>query len=55
MTPDENKRFIQRFVEETINRKDLHAFDELVAKGFHQTHAIPRPRTGTALREQTCT
>jgi steroid delta-isomerase-like uncharacterized protein len=34
MTPDENKRFIRCFVEETINRKDLHAIDGFVAKDF---------------------
>lgn len=44
MTSDENKRFIQRFVEETINRKDLHAIDELVAKDFIEH--VPFPGQG---------
>jgi steroid delta-isomerase-like uncharacterized protein len=44
MTPDENKRLIQRFVEETINRKDLHAVDELVAKDFIEH--VPFPGQG---------
>ena len=44
MTPDENKRFIQRFVEETINKKNLHAIDELVAKDFIEH--VPFPGQG---------
>ena len=33
MTTEENKLFMTRFVEETINKKNLDAIDELVAEG----------------------
>jgi steroid delta-isomerase-like uncharacterized protein len=44
MTSDENKQLIQRFVEETINRKNLDAIDELVAGNFIEH--VPFPGQG---------
>ncbi len=44
MTPEENKLFIQRFVEETINRKNLDAINELVAANF--VEHVPFPGQG---------
>jgi len=44
MTSDENKQIIQRFVEETINRKNLDAIDELVAENFIEH--VPFPGQG---------
>ena len=44
MTHDENKQFIQRFVEETINRRDLGAIDNLVAQDFIEH--VPFPGQG---------
>jgi steroid delta-isomerase-like uncharacterized protein len=44
MTSEENKQFIQRFVEETINRKNLDAIDELVAENFIEH--VPFPGQG---------
>jgi predicted ester cyclase len=44
MTPEENKLFIQRFVEETIDRKNLDAIDELVAENF--VEHVPFPHQG---------
>jgi steroid delta-isomerase-like uncharacterized protein len=44
MTPEENKLFIQRFVEETINRKNLDAIHELVAENF--VEHVPFPGQG---------
>ncbi len=44
MTPEENKLFIQRFVEQTINRRNLDAIDELVAENF--VEHVPFPGQG---------
>ena len=44
MTPDQNKRLIQRFTEETINRKNLNAIHELVARDFIEH--VPFPGQG---------
>ncbi len=44
MTPEENKRFMQRFVQETINQKNLDALDELVAEDF--VEHVPFPGQG---------
>jgi len=44
MTPEENKLFIRRFVEETINRKNLDALSELVAENF--VEQVPFPGQG---------
>lgn len=44
MTPEENKRFMQRFVEETINRKNLDAIDEMVVEDF--VEHVPFPGQG---------
>lgn len=41
MTPEENKLFIQRFVEETINRKNLDATDELVTENLVEQMPFP--------------
>jgi len=41
MTPEENKQFIQRFVEETLNRQNLDAVDELVATHFIEDVPLP--------------
>ena len=41
---EDNKRFMQRFVEETINKKNLDAIDELVAEDF--TEHLPFPGQG---------
>jgi steroid delta-isomerase-like uncharacterized protein len=41
---EDNKRFIQRFVEEVINKKNLDAIDELVAKNF--VEHVPFPGQG---------
>ena len=44
MTLEENKRFIERFVEETINKKNLDAIDEFVADDF--VERVPFPGQG---------
>ena len=44
MTPEQNKRFLQHFVEETINRKNLDAINELVAEDFIEH--VPFPGQG---------
>lgn len=44
MTPEENKLFVQRFVDEAINRKNLDAIDELVAEDF--VERVPFPGQG---------
>ena len=40
----DNKKFIQRFVDETINNKNLDAIDELLAEGF--VGHVPFPGEG---------
>ena len=44
MTPEENKQFMQHFVEQTINQKNLAIIDELVAEDFIEH--IPFPGQG---------
>ena len=44
MAPEENKLFIQRLVEEIINRKNLDALNELVAANF--VEHVPFPGQG---------
>lgn len=44
MTPEENKPFVRRFVEETINRRNLDAVNELVAENFIEE--VPFPGQG---------
>jgi steroid delta-isomerase-like uncharacterized protein len=44
MTHSENKVFIKSFVEETINRKNLDAINELVAENF--VEHVPFPGQG---------
>jgi steroid delta-isomerase-like uncharacterized protein len=44
MTPEENKLFMRRFVEETINRRNLDALNELVAENF--VEQVPFPGQG---------
>lgn len=44
MTPEENKLFIRRLVEEAINRKNLDALSELVAENF--VEQVPFPGQG---------
>ena len=44
MTPEENKQFMRRFVEEAINQKNLHAIDQLVAEDF--VEHVPFPGQG---------
>ena len=41
---EDNKQFMQRFVEETINKKNLNAIDELVAMDF--VEHVPFPGQG---------
>lgn len=48
MTPDENKKFIQHFVDETINRKNLDALNELVAMDFIEHVPFPGQGPGRA-------
>jgi steroid delta-isomerase-like uncharacterized protein len=44
MTSEETKRFMQHFIEETINKKNLDALDSLVAEDF--VEHIPFPGQG---------
>jgi predicted ester cyclase len=44
MKGEENKKFIWRFVEETINKKNLNAIDELVEPDF--VERVPLPGQG---------
>ena len=44
MSTEENKQFMQNFVEETINKKNLDALDVLVAKDFLEH--VPFPGQG---------
>jgi steroid delta-isomerase-like uncharacterized protein len=44
MTPQENKQFMQRFIEEVINQKNVQAIDELVIEDF--VEHIPFPGQG---------
>ena len=44
MTLDENKQFMRRFVEETINQKNLDAIDQLVVEDF--VEQVPFPGQG---------
>lgn len=44
MAPEENKLLLRRFVEETINKKDLDALDGLVAEDFIEH--VPFPGQG---------
>ena len=44
MTSEETKRFMQHFIEETINKKNLDALDTLVAEDF--VEHIPFPGQG---------
>jgi steroid delta-isomerase-like uncharacterized protein len=44
MTSEENKQFMQRFVEEVINQKNLDALDTLVAQDF--VEQVPFPGQG---------
>ena len=44
MTIEENKQFMMRFVEETINKKNLDIIDELVAEDF--VEHVPFPGQG---------
>lgn len=44
MTPDENKALVNRFVEESINHRDLDALDETVAEDF--VEHVPLPGQG---------
>jgi len=48
MTPADNKRLIQRFVEECINRQNLAALDELVAEDFVEQVPFPGQGPGRA-------
>ena len=44
MTPEENKQFMKYFVDETINRKNLDAIDEMVLPNF--VEHVPLPGQG---------
>ena len=41
MTIEENKLFMMRFIEETINNQNLDAIDELVAEDFVEHVPFP--------------
>lgn len=45
MTPEQNKLFIRQFIEETINRRNLDALNELVAENF--VEQVPFPGQGS--------
>ena len=45
----DSKKFIQRFVDETINNKNLDAIDELVAEDF--VEHVPFPGEGFGRRD----
>lgn len=48
MTSEETKRFMQHFIEETINKKNLKALDTLVAEDFVEHLPFPGQGPGRA-------
>jgi hypothetical protein len=47
MISENNKQFMQRFVERAINQKDIDAIDELVAEDFVEHVPFPGQGPGT--------